>query len=61
MRKTIIQKTQSCPKLIEFALLEHDIGIIVDDIKCIFDYMRSSVILTLNVCNTPDPICSHSS
>ncbi|CAF1186338.1 unnamed protein product [Rotaria sordida] len=53
------QCTSSCPRLTEFTLLEPRIGLIIDDIKCIFGYMPALHKLTLSIRDTPDPIFCH--
>ncbi|CAF3081467.1 unnamed protein product [Rotaria sp. Silwood2] len=48
------KNTLSCPKLIEFTLLEPRIGIVIDNIKCILGCMPNLIKLTLSIRDTPD-------
>ncbi|CAF3710208.1 unnamed protein product [Adineta steineri] len=52
-------RTSSYHQLTKFALLEHRIGLVVDDLKYVFGFMPNLNELTLSVRDTSDPIFCH--
>ncbi|CAF3394730.1 unnamed protein product, partial [Rotaria sp. Silwood2] len=49
----------SYSQLTEFTLLEHNTGLVIDDIKCILAYMKNLIKLSLSIRNTFDSTFCH--
>ncbi|CAF1455040.1 unnamed protein product [Rotaria sordida] len=49
----------SCPQLTEFALFEPRVGLVIDNLKCIFSSMSNIIKLTLSIRDTPDSQFCH--